>query len=55
MIGDGVWIGAQVLVGPGVRIGAETVVQAGSLVTKDVPAGLICGGNPLQEKKARWS
>jgi len=53
-IDDGVWIGAQVFVSPGVVIGNEAVVTAGSIVTKDLPAGMICSGSPCMPVRARW-
>jgi acetyltransferase-like isoleucine patch superfamily enzyme len=45
-IGDHVWIGAQTLVLGGVVIGNEVVIGAGSLVTKDVPSGVVAYGRP---------
>jgi putative colanic acid biosynthesis acetyltransferase WcaF len=54
MIGDGAWVGAQVFVGPGVTIGVDAVVTAGNIVTKDLPAGMVCSGNPCVPVKARW-
>ena len=33
---------------PGVTIGANSLVGAGSVVTKDVPAGAIVAGNPAR-------
>jgi putative colanic acid biosynthesis acetyltransferase WcaF len=53
-IEDGAWIGAQVFVGPGVTVGAEAVAAAGSIVTKDLPAGMVCSGNPCVPIKERW-
>lgn len=50
----GVWIGAQVFVGPGVQVGVDAVVTAGSVVTKDLPAGMICSGSPCTAQSARW-
>ncbi|HEY0213520.1 MAG TPA: sugar O-acetyltransferase [Paenirhodobacter sp.] len=47
-IGDDVWIGAGVSILPGVTIGDGVVVAAGSLVRSDMPAGVICGGNPAR-------
>ena len=53
VIEDGVWICADVFIGPGVTIGANTVVTAGSVVSKDLPAGMICSGNPCVAVKKR--
>ncbi len=47
-LGDNVWRGAGVIVCPGVSIGADTVVGAGSVVTRDVPAGVLAAGNPCR-------
>lgn len=46
IIGDNVFIGANVTVLKGVTIGDNTVVAAGSLVTKSLPANTVCGGSP---------
>jgi maltose O-acetyltransferase len=47
-IADGVWLGAGAIVCPGVSIGENTVVGAGSVVTKDLPAGVVAYGNPAR-------
>ena len=47
-IGNNVWIGAQVCVLPGVTIGDDSVIGAGSVVTKDIPAGVLAAGNPCR-------
>ena len=47
-IGDNVWIGGGAIVLPGVTIGANTVVGAGSVVTRDLPPGVIAVGNPCR-------
>ena len=47
-IGARVWLGANVTVLPGVTIGDEAVIGAGSVVTKDIPAGVIAVGNPCR-------
>jgi acetyltransferase-like isoleucine patch superfamily enzyme len=44
----GAKIGANSTILPGVRIGAGALVGAGSVVTKDVPAGAVVAGNPAR-------
>lgn len=48
VIGDNVWIGAQSIILGGVTIGDNTVVAAGSLVTRDLPAGKLAMGAPCR-------
>ncbi len=45
-IGSGVWVCADCFIGPGVRIGDNAVVGAASVVSRDVPPGVIAAGNP---------
>ena len=47
-IGDNVWLGGGVIVCPGVTIGRDTVVGAGSVVTRDLPPGVLAVGNPAR-------
>lgn len=47
-IGDNCWIGADVTILPGVTIGEGCVIGAKSLVTKDIPDGVIAFGNPCK-------
>ena len=47
-IGDYVFIGARCIIGKGVTIGDKSIVAAGSVVTRDIPAGEIWGGNPAK-------
>ncbi len=47
-IGKRVWIGGAAILMPGVTIGDEAIVGAGSVVTKDVPAGATVVGNPAR-------
>ena len=47
-IGDNVWIGANSVICPGVNIGKNTVIAAGSVVTKDIPEGVVAGGVPCK-------
>lgn len=48
VIGRSVWIGSNVTLLPGLTIGDHAVVGAGSLVTKDVPAGTVAVGSPAR-------
>jgi len=52
-IEDGVWICADVFIGPGVTVGENSVVTAGSVVNKDLPANMVCSGNPCVAVKKR--
>ena len=47
-IDDCVWIGANVSIIPGVKIGEGAIIGMGAVVTRDIPAGAIVGGNPAQ-------
>jgi len=48
IIEDDVFIGMQALILKGVRLGAGCVIGAGSIVTRDVPPGMIAAGNPAR-------
>ena len=50
-IADNVWIAADVTVMPGVKIGKGSVIGAKSLVSKDIPAGVLAYGNPCKVVK----
>lgn len=45
-IGNSVWIGDRATILGGVTIGDGAIIAAGSVVTKDIPAGAIVVGNP---------
>ncbi|MDO5644510.1 MAG: DapH/DapD/GlmU-related protein [Dermabacter sp.] len=47
-IGKRAWLAANVTVLPGVSIGDDAIIGAGSLVTRDVPAGMIAVGSPAR-------
>jgi len=47
-IGSDVWIGGGAIVCPGVSIADRTVIGAGSVVTRDVPEGVLAAGNPCK-------
>jgi maltose O-acetyltransferase len=47
-IGSDVWVGGGALILPGVRIGSRTVIGAGSVVTRDIPEGVLAAGNPCR-------
>lgn len=48
VIGNNVWLGANVVVLPGVTIGENSVIGAGSVVTKDIPANVVAMGIPCR-------
>jgi acetyltransferase-like isoleucine patch superfamily enzyme len=48
VIEDDVFIGMQCLVLKGVTIGQGSAIGAGSLVTRDIPAGVVAAGNPAR-------
>lgn len=47
-IEDNVWLASNVTVCGGVTIGHDTVIGAGSVVVKDIPAGVFAAGNPCR-------
>lgn len=61
VIEDKVWIGGNATILPGVTVGENSIVAAGAVVTKDVPANSVVGGNPArlirminEEDKSFW-
>jgi maltose O-acetyltransferase len=48
VVEDGAWIGERAIILPGRRIGRGAIVAAGAVVTKDVEAYAIVGGNPAR-------
>ena len=45
---ENVFIGARAFILPGVTIGRDSIIGACSVVTKDMPAGMICHGHPCK-------
>lgn len=54
VVGNDVWIGQNVTVMPGVHIGDGAIIAANSVVTKDVPAYCVVGGNPSKIIRKRF-
>lgn len=54
LIGDNVWIGANAIIMDNVdEIGSGAIVAAGSVVTKNIAAGDVVGGNPARSIKKK--
>ena len=47
-VGNRVFIGESSIILPGVTIGDDVVIGAGSVVTRDIPDGVIACGNPCR-------
>jgi maltose O-acetyltransferase len=47
-IGSDVWVGGGAIICPGVTIGSSCVIGAGSVVTRDIPDGVLAVGNPCR-------
>ena len=47
-IGNDCWIASNVVICAGVNIGDGCVIGAGSVVTRDIPAGSFAAGNPCR-------
>ena len=52
-ISDHAWVAAESFIHPGVTIGEGCVVGARSVVTKDMPAWMVCAGHPCKPLKER--
>lgn len=53
-IEEDVWIGVGSIILSGVNIGKGSIIAAGSVVTKDVEAYSIYGGNPAKKIRSRF-
>ena len=53
VIEDNVWLGDRVIVLGGVTIGEGAIIQAGSVVTSNIPKLGIAGGHPAKVFKSR--
>ena len=57
---DNCVIGTRVIILPGVTIGPDSVVAAGSVVSRNIPPGVLAAGNPAKpvmtiHQYAEWS
>jgi maltose O-acetyltransferase len=54
IIKDGVWIGVGATILHGVTIGKGSIIAAGSVVTKNIPSGVLAAGVPAIVKKVLY-
>lgn len=54
VIGNDVWIGFEALIMPGVKVGNGAIIAARSVVTSDIPAWSVVGGNPARVIRSRF-
>jgi virginiamycin A acetyltransferase len=54
VVGNDVWIGYRATILPGVTIGDGAIIGSYAVVTRDVPAYAIVGGNPAQVIRPRF-
>lgn len=55
VIGNDVWIGYEALLMPGVKVGNGAIIASRSVVTSDVPAYAIVGGNLAKIIQSRFA
>jgi len=55
VVGNDVWIGANVTIMPGIQIGDGAIIASNATVTKNVAPYSVVGGNPAKEIKKRFS
>ena len=53
IIEDNVWLGINTIILPGVTISEGAIIQAGSVVTSNIPSCAIAGGHPAKVFKYR--
>ncbi|MCW8905073.1 MAG: Vat family streptogramin A O-acetyltransferase [Sedimenticola sp.] len=53
-IGNDVWIGYAATIMPGVKVGSGAIIASKSVVTGDVPAYSVVGGNPAKVIRYRF-
>ncbi len=54
-IGNDVWIGYESVIMPGIKIGSGSIIASKSVVSSDIPAYSIIGGNPAKIIKYRFN
>lgn len=54
VVGNDVWLGYSALVMPGITIGNGAIIATAAVVTRDVPAYAIVGGNPATILRHRF-
>ena len=47
-IGSRVWVGGGVHMDHGITIGDDSIIGAGSVITRDIPAGVVAAGAPCR-------
>lgn len=55
VVGHDVWIGHGAVIMPGVHIGNGAIIAAQAVITADVPAYTVVGGNPAKPIRARFT
>jgi maltose O-acetyltransferase len=55
ILGDNIFIGSNVTILKGVTVGKDSVIGACSVVTKDIPEGVVAVGNPCKVVRRFYS